>query len=359
MRDSLFTIAFLVMSSVAAAQDKPGFVSSPRRLWTAPELTGASDEWITNSLAWSDYVLAKHPPAGPETPVRRAALIRIDDVLHIEPAPKNPIVQRWYRERMSRVLSEIESTRVTSGVRIWKLYDHGFVVRTPSVTYAHDIVPGPPTDGKRGWEAMTVDAAWIERFARQVDVMLISHWHHDHANPAVVAALLKQGKTVVGPQGLAQDRAEFAAPEFAGIVYPRRSISEVHQIGKLKVVAYPGHQGVPIINNVHLVTTPEGFTTVHTGDQSNDDDFAWLTNIGAQHRVDVLFPNCWTNDLPRLARGVHPRWIIPGHENEMAHTVPHREDFTQTYNRLWGAPYPYFVMMWGESVELPFEGKRP
>lgn len=352
-------IACFVAVSAAFAQDKPAFVSSPRRIWTAPELSAAPDGWIANSLAWADFVLEKHEPTWPEIPVRRAALIRLDDVLHIEPAPKNALVQKWYRDRMNRALEEIERTRVTTGVRIWKLYDHGFVVRTPSVTYAHDIVPGPPTDGKRGWEGMAVDAAWIERFARQVDVMLISHWHQDHANPQVVAALLKQGKTVVGPMGLAQDRAEFAAPEFAGIVYPKRSISEVHAIGKLKVVAYPGHQGVPITNNVHLVTTPEGFTTVHTGDQSNEDDFEWIADIGAQHRVDVLFPNCWTPDLPRMARGVNPRWIIPGHENEMAHTVPHREDFTQTYNRLVGAPYPYFVMMWGETVALPVEGKRP
>jgi len=120
----------------------------------------------------------------------------------------------------------------------------------------------------------------------------------------------------------------------------------------LKVVAYPGHQG-EVINNVHLVTTPEGFTVVQTGDQSGSagpgSDFEWIAHIGANHRVDVLLPNCWTNDIGRVARGVNPALILTGHENEMGHTVDHREDYTQTYNHLFGSGYPFIVMAWGES----------
>jgi hypothetical protein len=65
--------------------------------------------------------------------------------------------------------------------------------------------------------------------------------------------------------------------------------------------------------------------------------------------VDIYLPNCWMPDLDRAVRGVNPRLVITGHENEMAHTVPHREDYTQTYNRLHGIPYPALVMTWGES----------
>ncbi len=35
----------------------PSFVSSPRRLLTAPELTDAPDDWIERSLQWVDYIL--------------------------------------------------------------------------------------------------------------------------------------------------------------------------------------------------------------------------------------------------------------------------------------------------------------
>jgi hypothetical protein len=48
-------------------------------------------------------------------------------------------------------------------------------------------------------------------------------------------------------------------------------------------------------------------------------------------------------------RGVNPELVITGHENEMGHTVDHREDYTQTYNHLFGSRYPFLVMAWGES----------
>ena len=120
----------------------------------------------------------------------------------------------------------------------------------------------------------------------------------------------------------------------------------------LQVVAYPGHQGT-LINNDYLVATPEGFVVFHTGDQSGSEgpgsDFDWIANVGRDHAVDVLLPNCWGTALGRTLRGVDPKLVIPGHENEMAHSVDHREDYTQTYNRLFGARYPAVVMTWGES----------
>ena len=117
----------------------------------------------------------------------------------------------------------------------------------------------------------------------------------------------------------------------------------------LKVVSYPGHQGAAITNNVNLVVTPEGLSVMQTGDQSNAADFEWIANSGADRHVDVLLPNCWTTDIKRMARGVNPELIITGHENEMGHTVDHREDYTQTYDRLFGVRYPFIVMTWGET----------
>lgn len=121
----------------------------------------------------------------------------------------------------------------------------------------------------------------------------------------------------------------------------------------LRVVAYPGHQSKAPLVNVHLVTTPENFTVIHTGDQFGFEgpggDFDWIAQIGRDHQVDLLMPNCWGNSLGRTIRGVNPALVITGHENEMAHTVDHREDYTQTYNHLFEARYPAIVMTWGES----------
>lgn len=324
------------------AQPAPDFVSSPRRLWTAPELLDAPDEWIRRSLAWADFVLAKHAPAWPEPPERRAALIRLDDVLHIPSAPQKPLIGQWYARRMERVLAEIESTRVTSGLQVWKLYNHGWLLRTASVSWAYDIVPGPPAIAN-----MRMDPAWIARLVQQADALFISHWHDDHANEAVAEAFLAAGKPVIAPTGLWSEK-----PIARRLVYPERSAGKTHTVGKLRYLAYPGHQGKDVTNNNHLVISPEGFSALQTGDQSLESDFAWLDRVGAQQKVTVLLPNCWTPDLPRMAKGVNPRWVLTGHENEMAHTVPHREDFTQTWQRLKGVSAPAPLLMWGEGINV-------
>lgn len=333
------------------SDEKPSqpFVWSERRLLTAPELWDAPDEWVDRSLQWVNYILANYPPALPEHPVRRAALIRLDDVLHLESAPRKELVQKFYRGRMERVIEEIERTQVTSGMRVWKLYNHGFFVRTAAVSFTFDLVPGTRTPG------FAVPREFLARLVAQSDATFISHLHSDHANQEVARLFLDSGKPVIAPEGLWKDIADLSSR----LTYPRRSAETMHPIPvkggaqTLKIVAFPGHQGATVTNNVHLVTTPEGFSVVQTGDQWGDDvagsDFDWLANISRSHKVDIFFPNCWTKGLDRMIRGVNPAVVITGHENEMAHTVDHREDYTQTYTRLHGVPYPSVLMTWGES----------
>ena len=323
-------------AKIGSVPGKP-WLSSKRREFVAPELLDAPDEWIERSLAWVDDMLAQFPPSVPEHPVRRAALIRLDDVLHIESAPQKKLVQDYYRRRMERAIAEIERTRVTQGARIWKLYNHGFLIRTPTVSWTHDVVPGPPRN-----DAFRITPEQVKRLVAQSDATFISHQHSDHANEEVASAFLAAGKPVLAPEGL--------WPQFPGkLTYPKRSATEVTKVGTLEVTAYPGHQDTTVLNNVHVVRSPEGFTTMHTGDQSNKADFEWLAQVGAQHRIDVLMPNCWTPDIQRVVRGANPRYVMTGHENEMAHPGPHREDYTQTWTHMNGSGYPLLLLTWGES----------
>lgn len=345
---TLLLIALLISLFCATGQEKKEYISSPRRALTAPESLDAPDEWIKRSLGWAGDILDRFKPDVVEHPVRRAALIRLDDVLHIESAPRKPVVQQFYRARIEKAVREIETTRVSSGMRIWKLYNHGFFVRTPSVSLTFDIVPGTNGPG------FAVDASLLERLANQSDILFISHRHGDHASIAVAKLFLDRKKPVIAPDNL------WSGQEIASrLTYLKRSVEEIHTIQiqngswSLKVKAYPGHQGEEVVNNVYLVITPEAFSVVHTGDQSGAEgpgsDFDWIAQIGRDHQVDVLLPNCWTNDIQRMARGVNPKLIITGHENEMGHTVDHREDYTQTYNHLFGSRYPFIVMAWGEA----------
>lgn len=339
---------------------KPPFVTSARRLFTAPELLDAPDEWVDRSLQWVDFTLDAYQPSLVEHPLRRAALTRLDDVLHIPSAPEKPLVQRFYRARMTRVVEEIERTKVTSGLRVWKLYNHGFLVRTPTVSFTYDLVPGVARAG------LVIPPELMDRIVAQSDATFISHLHGDHASLDVARKFIAAGKPVVAPERLWKDQAAVAG----ALTVLERSTTRVHELRVrggtqvLKVVAYPGHQGATVLNNISLVTSPEGFTVVQTGDQwqmdQPGDDFEWITQIGRDHDVDVLLPNCWTNHLDRMVRGIDSQLVITGHENEMGHTVNHREDYTQTYNRLVGIPYPAIVMTWGEGFQYdrPARGRR-
>ena len=112
--------------------------------------------------------------------------------------------------------------------------------------------------------------------------------------------------------------------------------------------------------NVPLVVTPEGLTVAHFGDQSHPDDFAWIDDVGRHHRVDVVLPNCWTTDIVRTVAGFRPAVVITGHENEMGHTIDHREPYWLTYQRQTGSDRfggskevgydtPLILMTWGRA----------
>jgi len=204
---------------VAQTQTKP-YLSSPRRALTAPELLEAPEEWIERSLKWANDILDNYPPALIEHPVRRAALTRLDDILHIESAPRKALVQEFYRARMEKAVREIEQTRVAEGTRIWKLYNHGFFVRTPTVSFTFDIVPGTATPG------FAVDTKVLDRLADQSDATFISHLHGDHANQTVAKLFLARNKPVVAVEGLWAKDAELSR----SLTYLKRSTTVVHEV---------------------------------------------------------------------------------------------------------------------------------
>jgi L-ascorbate metabolism protein UlaG (beta-lactamase superfamily) len=302
------------------------------------------------------------------------ALYVLDGVLHDVYAPNRPPVQQFYKRRMMAVADALEHQKAEKGALIWKLYNHGFIVRTASVTLAFDLHRGvsvfrvnSPQGGATGVSSpgFPIDLELVRRIAGQCDVLFISHRHGDHADEAFAQAFLDGGKPVV------------AAPDvFRGLpiqqkltVLPRKA-DEVQRLPiqngarQLELVVYPGQQyqdgGPP--NNVVLVRTPEGMSFAHNGDQINDpypayqEDYKWIDHVHEHHRVDVLMTNCWLNDIYRFTRGFDPKLVLPGHENELGHPVWDRvpywgdaEFLKLTYAELLASDYPVVVMTWGES----------
>lgn len=363
------------------------FISDPASADTFdPRLNERDDAYLNRQaealLARVNDTLDRVPPQLPEPRERRLALLVLDGVLHDVYAPNRPPVQAFYHARVERALGQMEAELVTDGAVIWKLYNHGFVVRTPTVTLAFDLHRGAPgfrvDDPEKGRTVVPCPGFPLpdepaRRLVNQCDVLFISHRHDDHADEWIAKEFLAQGKPVVAPDDVLEK-----SPIHGQITHMKREAHTVQELPvrdgsvPLKVVVYPGqqYQGSGVPNNVVLVVTPEGTSFAHNGDQINDpypeyqEDYKWIDKVRDYHKVDVLMTNCWLNDIYRFTCGFDPNLVLPGHENEVGHAIFDRvpywgdaEYLQLTYPQLLESNYPVCVMTWGESYRYKPKGR--
>ena len=297
------------------------------------------------------------PPQYPLPRERYLGLLLIDAVLHDVYAAQRPAVQVFFHSQIMKAVKEIESTTIEEGAKIWQLYNHGFIVRTKSITIAFDMVTGESAQS----DGFTLSSDIMSRLIDQCDALFISHRHRDHTDIRVAQQFLDQNKPVVAPPQVWEGQ-----PIHDKITH---LIREAHTIQKLPlknkglsidVVIYPGHQMSSHENNVSLIISPEGISFAQMGDQINEGDFMvdyeWIDKVSDHHEVDILLPPCWTNEIYRIVKGFNPKLVIPGHENELGHTVDDRVPFWDdseylelTYPALKASEYPLVLMTWGES----------
>lgn len=288
-----------------------------------------------------DEVLNSYPPSVDESLARRSALINLDAILHDTRLDDSPALYDFVATRIGRVAKALEQP-LKKGMMIYKLYNHGFVVRTPSATVAFDLFRG----GKDYDTPYTPDEI-MQKIVDKCDIMFITHAHGDHADPKVIDMFTKAGKSVIVPANLWTDNTDPCIKHMRS----EDVISEAFDFGtarNVKVNIFPGHQGPDLINNVYVVTFPEGYSVAHTGDQSNNDDLEWISKVKDQVKTDVLLVNCWTYPTAELVEGFAPDLVITGHENEMNHTIDHREPHWLNYDRWSDVNRDKIFMTWGE-----------
>lgn len=301
--------------------------------------------------------ITETPPQYPLSRERYLSLLLVDAVLHDVYAGKRPAVQQFFHTQITAALEEIENTKVKEGAKIWKLYNHGFIVRTKSVTIAYDLVSGESAE----FEGFTLSEDIMKRFINQCDALFISHRHRDHSDRWIAGQFIEMGKPVVAPSQVWESE-----PIHEKITHLKREAHTVQQLPiknntiKLDVVIYPGHQMAHHDNNTSLIISPEGISFAHMGDQINEGDFMidydWIDKVKDHHKVDILIPPCWTNEIYRIVKGFDPKYVLPGHENELGHTIDDRVPFWDdseyldlTYPELKASDYPWVLMTWGES----------
>lgn len=305
-----------------------------------------------HTLAAVEALLERFPPKHTMSLERQAALLLLDNVLFDPEAAEKPALQAFFIVRTKGVVAALHQAPVTRGARICKLYNHGFIVRTPSVTLAFDLVSGRHL----GNDGFVLPDELLEDLACACDLLFISHFHPDHADLRIAELFVRNGKRVAAPEGLWETR-----PFAEGLIYLKRTADAEQTIpirggaDSVKVINYPGHQGDPVANNVVVVTTPDGLTFAHTGDQSNTGDFEWIDTVSKTQKIDVLMPNCWTPDLPRLIAGFNPVLVIPGHDNEISHTLDQRKPSWLIRERLGDMAGRAVLMAWGECYDYAAE----
>ena len=335
LRISTIVAAFVLVCSSIQAQNKWNL-----EYWQNPDLYTETQNAVFLDLIGS--TLDKFPPTVTPSLERKLALYNLDAVLHTPRPDTTAALKDYLKKRTDAVIADLEKP-ISKGLKIYKIYNDGFIVKSKSTTVAFDICTR---------NGSLISNEQIERLASHCDVLFLSHNHPDHSDMAVVTVFNKLGIPVYAPENFWPANQE--------INHIRYTEIKDLTIGKLEVKVLPGHQD-DLINNIHVVRFPEGYTVAQLGDQYGKDDLSWLKDINKQlqfkkngkkyRKLDVLIIDCWINDMNEHIEDFDPNIIVTGHENELGHTIDHREAFWLTYYKMEEVvkpKVPYIIMSWGE-----------
>ena len=135
-------LLFVLLCSICsvAAFAEPDSTKTQLAWWN--DIPGFLNQQHTYSLETVEALLEKYPPAIEMCLERNAAFNLLDSVFHDPEAPNYEAVQQFFQKQTRKVLDALQGTTVDEGAIIWKLYNHGFIVRTATATLAFDIVSG-------------------------------------------------------------------------------------------------------------------------------------------------------------------------------------------------------------------------
>lgn len=279
--------------------------------------------------------LINQPPNEGDFEVRRESILDLDQYLLVENVASNADIKDFYESMMDKVADEFAQS-YSARADIWILYNHGFLVKTPDIVIAFDIVHAP-----YAWTSYRLPAGLIDA----IDILFVSHIHGDHLDSRVTNRVLDNGKYVVVPQEISSNGNVAMRP------------GENVMIEGVSMKAHDGLHSVPV--RIYEVTLPNGLKFVHTGDNQTSET---LPNI---EDVDVLFLNGWVNEsggasavtgMRNSMAKLNPDIMIPGHFQEIMHSPDMRAHYE------WGFEVNdprVQVMAWGERFIIPEDADVP
>ena len=136
MRKSVFLLSLFVLPlyMLLQAQEK-----------TAP-FWGKQEVYLMNQTEKTfhlvDALLKENPPSsGNPALARKAALQLLDGIFHDTRLDGSKTLSQFMESRLSGLLEDMQKP-LEEGMKVYKLYNDGFIVKTKSVTVAFDLYRG-------------------------------------------------------------------------------------------------------------------------------------------------------------------------------------------------------------------------
>ena len=307
--------------------------------WRNPD--GYLDDQASVLFGLIDETVESNPATTDPSAERQLALAALDALVHDTRNDDSPALHAFLDRRMTRIAALLREKPKKKGVELFKLYNDGFIVRGGGVTVGFDLC------GTRQGVKYIPDSLMQELVGR-CDMLFISHRDPDHADAIVVEMASQAGIPVYGPEDYSNGKTQKIRMEDFG----SRSLATRRTGTTLEVQALPGHQD-DLQNNIYVVTLPNGCTVAHCGDQYSREDLVWLKDVSGKmaRPLDILIIDCWAMELAETVTGFAPRLVVSGHENEMGHTIDHREAFWLTQYKFGTVNVPSVILCWGERFE--------
>jgi hypothetical protein len=214
---------------------------------------------------------------------------------------KNEPALTCYRMAFDRVLDGIKTEQVEDGtVKIWMLYNMGYVVKTPSGCFGIDIYH-----------------RWAKKLVPYLDFLCITHNHQDHYSKDLMDAMFDANKPVL---------SNYYKKE-TGYSYTSTT-NKNYAIGKFSIrTAITDHNNTNEGKNFVMVFRIDcgddtgNFTLLHVGDS----DYKTTQYTNVQGAVNLLIPRYAPNALTEnniLGTGagqVSPDYVLLSHILELSH----------------------------------------
>lgn len=295
---------------------------------------------LKNPYAWisqtKDFVLQLEglcPPTedngSREAQMRRDLLLLLDYPLHADnQSPEAPEelccefdqTSLSYRAQARlRALDALakDGPAAPGELQVIKIYNCGLILRTSERCIAVDVK----------WEGGAAGAAAI---ANAADAFFLSHPHSDHYSPVMIQALAAAGKTAVLPEDVVPEL------KWDGKMVIHDDVLEPVNVCGIDMSIVKGWQVRVYPNNAYLLEF-DGWRVLLTGENTKAAIYDVLVPLEAP---DLILTPSWSHFVEIMAfveqmKGydASKTFYIPEHENELYHSVAHRESYRELFAR--------------------------